>query len=207
MNPTSLAATPTAPVAAGSRPEPQILHFEESTAFETWLQTHHSSQSPGIWVKISKKASGIPSVSYDEAVNAALCYGWIDGQRKGHDEQHFLQRFTPRRKGSIWSKRNVDRVGALVRSGRMQPAGQAEVDAAKADGRWEQAYAGSRDIEVTPDFQAALDRNSDAKRFFETLGKTQRYSFLFRIATAKRPETREKRIRQFVELLAQERIA
>ena len=202
----SPASTPTAsrsaPKSVNAPTSPPTLHFKDSTAFETWLESNHTNAIPGIWLKISKKASGIPSVTYDEAVSAALCYGWIDGQRKALDATHFTQRFTPRRKGSIWSKRNVDRVAQLEGEGRMRDAGRKEVEAAKGDGRWERAYAGSRDIEVTPEFQAALDENAEARDFFETLSKSQRYGFLFRIATAKRADTRERKIRQFVELLA-----
>lgn len=185
-----------------STPSTTHLHFKDSSAFETWLSTHHAT-NPGTWLLISKKASTVPSITYDEAVNAALCHGWIDGQRKSHSATSFAQRFTPRRKGSIWSKRNVDRVAALTAAGRMLPAGQAEVDAAEADGRWERAYAGSREIEVPPELQSALEGNAEARRFLETLSRSQRYPFLFRIATAKRAETRERKARQFVELLAQ----
>lgn len=196
-------APPSAPKPVNAPTSPQTLHFTDSTTFETWLESNHSNTFSGIWLKISKKASGIPSVTYDEAVCAALCYGWIDGQRKALDATHFAQRFTPRRKGSIWSKRNVDRVAELEEAGRMRDAGRKEVEAAREDGRWERAYSGSRSIEVTPEFQAALDENAEARKFFETLSKSQRYAFLFRIATAKRADTRERKIRQFVELLAQ----
>jgi len=130
--------------------------------------------------------STITSVTYDEAVDTALCFGWIDGQRKPFNNSHFLQRFTLRRKASFWSQRNVDKVATLVAAGRMQPAGQTEVDAAKADGQWEKAYAGSRTIGVPKDFEEALSRNRKAKDFFETLGKTKRFSFLMRIGTAKK---------------------
>lgn len=193
--------TPAATAAVTPGPD-EPLHFKDSGAFEAWLESNHACSIPGIWLRISKRTSSTPSITYDEAVNAALCYGWIDGQRKSHDDTSFLQRFTPRRKGSIWSKRNVDKVAALTASGRMRPAGQAEVDAARADGRWERAYAGSKTIAVTPEFEQALDDNMAARRFFETLSKSQRYPFLFRIATAKRAETRERKIRQFVELLS-----
>lgn len=176
-------------------------HFKDSPAFESWLSTNASS--PGIWLLISKKGAPTPSITYDEALDAALCHGWIDGQRKSHSATTFAQRFTPRRKGSIWSKRNVDKVAALTAAGRMLPSGQAEVAAAKADGRWERAYAGSRDIGVPLELQSALEGNAEAWRFFETLSKTQRYPFLFRIATARKAETRERKARQFVELLAQ----
>ncbi|SPO03167.1 uncharacterized protein DNG_05849 [Cephalotrichum gorgonifer] len=207
----SPAVTQTQPVPPGaakaqtSSESRETIYFKDSTAWESWLDKNHAIQDLGIWMKIGKKAAGIPSVLYDEAVNIALCYGWIDGQRKSHDEEYFLQGFTPRRKGSIWSKRNVDKVAALVKAGNMRPAGQAEVDAAKADGRWEQAYSGPSMMDVPQDFQTALNKNRKAKQFFETLGKSQRYPFLFRISTAKKAETRNSRIRQFVDLLAQER--
>lgn len=178
-----------------------IQLFENAIAWETWLETNYA-QSTGLWLKISKKGSGVASVTYDEALDTALCFGWIDGQRKSHDTGHFLQRFTPRRKKSIWSKRNVDKVGELIAAGRMRDAGQLEIDAAKADGRWEKAYSSASVIQVPADFQAALDRNKKAKTFFEGLGKTKRYPFLWRIETAKRDDTRRKRIEQFVELLA-----
>lgn len=187
------------PIAAQSLP---ICHFERREAWEAWLETNHQVQVSGLWLKISKKGSGIASVTYDEALDAALCFGWIDGHRKSHDEQHFIQRFTPRRKNSLWSRRNVDKVATLAESGRMRSPGQAEVDAAKADGRWERAYAGSSSIQVPSDFQTALDGNKSARTFFDALGKTQRYSFLWRIETTKRPETRQRKILQFVELLA-----
>ena len=154
-------------------------------------------------MKIGKKSSGIPSVAYDEAVDVALCFGWIDGQRKSHDEQHFLQRFTPRRKNSVWSKRNVDKIGVLTKSGRVRPPGQREVDAAKADGRWDQAYASPSVIQVPADFQAALQESNAANAFFDTLSKSQRYAFLVRIEMARRPDTRQKRVNQFVKLLSQ----
>ena len=191
-----------APNAVNDADSTEHLHFPDSTAFETWLESHHASPTSGIWLRISKKSSTTPSVTYDEALNAALCHGWIDGQRRSHSPSFFLQRFTPRRKGSNWSRRNVDKVAVLTASGRMKPAGQAEVDAAKADGRWARAYAGSATIEPTPEFRAALDANAAAKRFFETLSKTQRYPFLVRLAMVKKAETRERKARQYVELLA-----
>ncbi|KAK4225673.1 bacteriocin-protection, YdeI or OmpD-associated-domain-containing protein [Podospora fimiseda] len=176
--------------------------FPDANAFESWLETNHGDRS-GIWLKIGKKGSGIASVSYDEAIDTALCFGWIDGQRKGLDAQHFLQRFTPRRKNSIWSKRNVDKVGVLVASGRMREPGQIEVDMAKGDGRWEKAYSSSSTMKVPADFEAALDQNKKAKTFFESLNRTKRYPFLWKIETAKRAETRSEKIVQFVKLLAE----
>jgi len=200
---TPATARPPAPQAA---PSSLPIHlFENAQRWESWLEANHATEIAGVLLKIAKKGCAVPSVSYDEAVDTALCYGWIDGQRKAHDETHFLQRFTPRRKASVWSKRNVEKVAALVAVGRMRPAGQAEVEAAKADGRWEKAYAGSSSIEVPDDFQAALDRNKRAKKFFDGLGRTKRFSFLWRIGTAKRAETRKKRIDEYVTLLAQQK--
>lgn len=197
------ATTLSTPITASSLP----THlFEDAKAWEAWLEENHASSTTGLWVKISKKGSAIASVTYDEAVDVALCFGWIDGQRKSHDEHHFVQRFTPRRKSSIWSKRNVEKVAALAAAGRMRPGGLAEVDAAKADGRWDKAYASSSTMVVPQDFAAALDGNKRAKNFFESLGRSKRYSFLWRIETAKRAETRKKRIDESVGLLAQQKI-
>lgn len=178
--------------------------FKTGDAWETWLESHHD-KSLGLWMKISKKGSSVTSVSYDEALDVALCFGWIDGQKKSYDDQYFLQKFTPRRKGSVWSKRNVEKVTSLIESGLMRPSGQAKIDAAQADGRWQQAYAGSSTIGVPEDFQTALDHNTAARTFFESLNKRQRYSFLWRIETAKRAETRQRRIQQFVELLSDQK--
>ncbi|KAI5456741.1 bacteriocin-protection, YdeI or OmpD-associated-domain-containing protein [Mariannaea sp. PMI_226] len=179
--------------------------FENATAWETWLEANHRSHN-GLWLRLAKKNADISSVTYDEALDAALCYGWIDGQRKSYDDQCFMQRFTPRRKNSIWSKRNVTKVAVLIETGLMKPSGQAEVDAAKVDGRWERAYSSSSNAEVPPDFQAALDANRHASEFFKTITRSQRYSFIFRLETAKRPDTRQRRIEQFVKLLEAEKV-
>ena len=181
---------------------PPIQLFEDVIAWETWLETNHTDTA-GLWLKMSKKGSGIASVTYDEALDSALCWGWIDGQKKTHDENHWIQRFTPRRKNSMWSQRNVAKVAVLIEAGRMRLPGHAEIDAAKADGRWERAYSSASVIEVPPDFQAALDASTKAKTFFDGLGKTKRYAFLWRITTTKREETRKKKIAQFVQLLAE----
>jgi uncharacterized protein YdeI (YjbR/CyaY-like superfamily) len=178
-----------------------IISFECLEDWESWLEAHHSEPA-GLWVKISKKGAATPTISYGETLDSALCYGWIDGQKKSHCEEYFIQKFTPRRKNSLWSKRNVDKVEDLIKSGRMRQSGQAEIDAAKADGRWERAYLSPSLIQVSPDFQSALDANKKAKKFFESLNKTKRYSFLWRIETAKRADTRQRRIQQFVEMLA-----
>jgi uncharacterized protein YdeI (YjbR/CyaY-like superfamily) len=175
--------------------------FKTARAFESWLKKHHGD-SDGVWLQIAKKGADAPSVTYPEAVEIALCWGWIDGQKKGLDDQHFLQRFTPRRARSIWSKINVDKVAALVEAGRMQPPGQAQVDAAKVDGRWAQAYDGARTSTVPADLQAALDANAAAKRFFATINASNRYAVLWRVQTAVKPETRARRIAQLVDMLA-----
>ena len=175
--------------------------FKSAKAFETWLKKHHAT-SDGLWLQIAKKGADEPSVTYPEAVEIALCWGWIDGQKKSLDDQHFLQRFTPRRARSIWSKINVDKVAALVECGRMQAPGQAQVDAAKADGRWEKAYDGARTSVVPEDLQAALDASPAAAKFFATVNATNRYAVLWRVQTAVKPETRARRIAQLVDMLA-----
>ena len=175
--------------------------FKNARAFETWLKKHHA-RSDGLWLQIAKKGAAEPSVTYLEAVEIALCWGWIDGQKKGLDDQHFLQRFTPRRARSIWSKINVDKVAALIEAGRMQPAGQAQIDAAKADGRWDQAYDSARTSAMPDDLQAALAATPAAEAFFATVNASNRYAVLWRVQTAVKPETRAKRIAQLVEMLA-----
>ena len=175
--------------------------FKNAKAFETWLKKHHAA-SDGLWLQIAKKGADEPSVTYLEAIEIALCWGWIDGQKKGLDDQHFLQRFTPRRAKSIWSKINVAKVATLIEAGRMQPAGQAQIDAAKADGRWDGAYDGARSATIPDDLQAALAANPKAKAFFATVNASNRYAVLWRVQTAVKPETRAKRIAQLVEMLA-----
>ncbi|RZI84820.1 MAG: bacteriocin-protection protein [Rubrivivax sp.] len=175
--------------------------FKSAKAFETWLKKHHAT-SDGLWLKIAKRGAIDASVTYPEAVEIALCWGWIDGQKKGLDEQYFLQRFTPRRARSVWSKINVDKVEALIKQGRMQAPGLAQVEAAKADGRWARAYDGARTAVVPEDLIAALDASPKAKAFFSTLNATNRYAILWRIQTAVKPETRARRIAQLVEMLA-----
>ena len=150
----------------------------------------------------AKKAGPLCSVTYDEALDAALCYGWIDGQRKSLDDVSFLQKFTRRGPRSIWSKRNTEKAQALIRSRRMKPAGLKEVERAKEDGRWDTAYEGQANASIPPDLQAALDRNAKAKAFFAGLDSRNRYAVLFRLQTAKKPETRAKRLQQFVRMLA-----
>ena len=177
-----------------------ISSFASREAWEAWLAEQHAS-SRGLWLKIAKKASGIPTVSFPEALEAALCYGWIDGQRAAFDGQYFLQRFTPRRPKSRWSKINCDRVAELIERGLMQPAGLREVERAKADGRWEAAYDGPRNATVPDDLQRELDKHEAARAFFATLNSTNRFAILYRVQDARTPETRARRIAQFVAML------
>jgi uncharacterized protein YdeI (YjbR/CyaY-like superfamily) len=187
-------------VAAGD--DLEILPFESAAAWEAWLGEHHET-SPGVWLKIAKKASGVASVSYDEALDAALCHGWIDAQKKSFDDTFFLQKFTARRPRSVWSKRNREKVAKLTEAGRMRAAGLEQVELAKADGRWDAAYEGSSSATVPDDLRRALDRNPAAAEFFAALDRTNRYAVLWRIQTAKRPETRARRIERLVEMLAE----
>ncbi len=176
------------------------LPFESKKKFAEWLAKQHD-KSAGVWMKLAKKATGIPSVTYQEALDVALCYGWIDGQKGSFDDKYFLQKFTPRRPKSIWSKINTQKVERLIASGEMKPSGLKAIEAAKQDGRWDAAYASQKNISVPDDFKSALSKNGKAKTFFESLTGAKRYSFLFRIETAKKAETRAKRILQFVEML------
>jgi uncharacterized protein YdeI (YjbR/CyaY-like superfamily) len=177
-----------------------ILPFESKKKWADWLAKQHD-KSAGVWLKLAKKDSGIRSVTYEEALDVALSYGWIDGQKKGFDDKYWLQKFTPRGPKSIWSKINTEKAEKLIASGQMKPAGLKAIEAAKQDGRWDAAYASQKNISVPEDFQAALDKNKKAKAFFATLKSVERYSFLFRIHNAKKPETRARRIEQFIEML------
>jgi uncharacterized protein YdeI (YjbR/CyaY-like superfamily) len=181
--------------------EQSEIAFQSGEAWEAWLAEHHD-QADGIWVKLAKKGTSVPSVTYDQALDAALCYGWIDGQSRRLDETWYLQRFTPRRARSMWSKRNREKVAALIEAGRMQPAGLREIERAKADGRWDAAYDGPATATVPDDLQAALDANRPAAEFFAGLDKQNRYAILHRVQTAVKPETRARRIAKLVEQLA-----
>jgi uncharacterized protein YdeI (YjbR/CyaY-like superfamily) len=180
----------------------QVISFETQHDWETWLKEHHTD-TKGIWLKLAKKAAGTPSVSYAEALDIALCYGWIDGQKASFDDKYWLQKFTPRGAKSIWSKVNCDKATALIADGRMQPAGLRQVELARSDGRWEAAYESQSKITIPDDFQRELDKNPRAKEFFSTLDSANRYAVLFRIQTAKKPETRSARIQKFIEMLSQ----
>ena len=178
------------------------LAFGCSRDWRDWLAEHHRS-SLGLWMKIAKKGAGSSTVSYAEAIECALCFGWIDGQKGKLDDEHWLQRFTPRKPRSRWSKINREKAERLIADGLMQPAGLAEVEAARADGRWEAAYEGQATATVPPDLAAELDRNPAAREFFGTLTGVNRYAILYRIQDAKRPETRARRIATFVAMLAE----
>ncbi len=176
------------------------LLFASPPDLEAWLESNHSS-SDGVWLKIAKKGAPVPSVTYGEALELALCFGWIDSQKRGHDERHFLQRFTPRRPRGRWSRINRDKAEALIAAGRMRPTGLVEVEAAQADGRWEAAYEGQRTATVPDDLQRELDANPAAAEFFAGLDSANRYAVIYRLNDAKKPETRERRLRKFVAML------
>jgi uncharacterized protein YdeI (YjbR/CyaY-like superfamily) len=167
---------------------------------EEWLEENHDS-SQGAWLKIAKKGADEPSVTYDEAVELALCFGWIDSQVRRFDDQHYIQRFTPRRPRGRWSKINREKAEALIAAGKLRPAGLAEVEAARADGRWEAAYEGQRTAKVPPDLQRALAADPAARKFFDSLDSANRYAIVYRLDDAKKPETRERRLKKFLAML------
>jgi uncharacterized protein YdeI (YjbR/CyaY-like superfamily) len=181
-----------------------LKKFATPHSFERWLSRNHG-KAQGIRIQMARKSSGIRSINYAEALDIALCYGWIDGQAKSMDEQWFCQRFTPRRVRSLWSKRNRDIVARLIKEGRMQPAGQAEIDRAKSDGRWDAAYDSPANAKVPDDLAAALENSPQAKKFFQSLDGQNRYAILHRLMTAKKPETRAKRLATFVDMLREGR--
>ena len=190
----------------GIMPEPdktRIHAFENAAAFWQWLELNHASE-PELWLKIFKKGSGRKTISWDESVVEALCWGWIDGIKKSFDDEAYLQRFTPRRKRSNWSKRNRGHVERLIAEGRMQEPGLVHVRAAKADGRWAAAYAPASEMTMTDDFLAALEQRPTAKAFFETLNRQNRYAIMYRLQTAKKPETRQKWFERFLAMLENE---
>jgi uncharacterized protein YdeI (YjbR/CyaY-like superfamily) len=174
-----------------------IIPFQFQQDWERWLEDNHA-ESEGLWLKMAKKASGIPTVSFNDAIDVAICFGWIDGQRLGHDDTWYLQRFTPRRPRSRWSEINVERVRRLTEQGRIRPAGLAEVDKAKADGRWDDAYPSPSSMEVPEDLKAALDADPRATAAFASIKSADRYSLLYRLHHTKTPETRARVIEEFV---------
>jgi uncharacterized protein YdeI (YjbR/CyaY-like superfamily) len=188
------------PTKQSSAPELPILPFATAGDFEDWLARNHAT-APGVWIKFAKTGSGVASIRYAEAVEAALCWGWIDGQARRVDDSWYLQKFTPRRARSIWSKINCSKAMALIESGKMQPPGLAEVERAKQDGRWERAYDSPSAATVPDDLAAALAASAEASAFFAGLNSQNRYAILHRVQTAKKPETRARRIAEFVLML------
>lgn len=177
-----------------------ILAFEDSKEFRDWLLTNHA-KSNGIFVRFYKKGSGVQSITYAEAVDEALCFGWIDSLVNKYDAVSYIQKFTPRRLKSMWSKVNIDKVAKLIKDGRMMAAGLTEFERAKMDGRWAAAYNSPSTMEVPEDFLQLLDKNKNAQEFFETLNKTNKFAIAFRLQSAKQEETRERRMQKFIEML------
>ncbi len=177
-----------------------VMSFSVSEEWSKWLEKNYHSLT-GIWLKYYKKGSGITSINYQEALDEALCYGWIDGQAKPFDDKSWLQRFTPRRARSIWSKRNIENVTRLEAAGRMKPSGLMAVESARADGRWDKAYDSPGNMAVPDDFLNELSKDKKATAFFESLNKTNKYAIVWRLQTAKKVETREKRIKTILEML------
>ena len=177
-----------------------IVLFKEKKDWAKWLEANHATAA-GIWVRIAKKGAQETSINYAEALEVALCYGWIDGLKKSFDEASWLQKFTPRGAKSLWSKINREKAEQLIAGGQMKAAGLAAIESARQDGRWDAAYDSQSKATVPDDFQAALERNKKAKAFFATLNRVNRYAILFRVQTATKPETRAKRIQKFVEML------
>jgi len=180
--------------------ELEIISFKSQKEWKRWLSKNHS-KSTGVWFRFFKKDSGIKHVNYAEALDEALCFGWIDGQAKKFDDKSWIQKFTPRRPASVWSKRNKDNIERLVKAGKMKPAGLKEVEKAKSDGRWENAYDSPKNMKVPEDFLKELSKNKKAKAFFETLNKTNTYSIAWRLQTSKKPETRIRRMTAILEML------
>jgi uncharacterized protein YdeI (YjbR/CyaY-like superfamily) len=178
----------------------ELLAFASQDEFEAWMEANHAT-ADGVWIKVAKKGTGIPSVHPPQALDVALCFGWIDGQRRSIDDTFYEQKYTPRRARSKWSKINVEKVAALIEAGKMRPSGLAEIERAKADGRWDAAYDSPSRIAVPPDLQAELDKRPVAAANFAALKSTNRYAILYRLHDAKRPETRARRLAQFVEML------
>jgi uncharacterized protein YdeI (YjbR/CyaY-like superfamily) len=176
------------------------LSFDQQSDFETWLETHHA-QDTGIWILLAKKGTGRQSISYSEALDSALCFGWIDGQKASYDESSWLQYFSRRKRRSIWSQINRDNIQRLIETGRMRPAGLAAVDAAKDSGQWESAYQPTSSREIPEDLEKALNGNTKAREFFDSLGSQNRFAFVFRVSTAKKAETRKKRIEEYIRMM------
>jgi uncharacterized protein YdeI (YjbR/CyaY-like superfamily) len=183
-----------------AKAELPVLPFSTPTKWNRWLEKHHAS-SDGVWLQLYKKDSGVASINHTQALDEALCFGWIDGQAKSYDERSYLQKFTPRRARSIWSKRNIEHIARLDKEGKMRPAGWKEVEAAKSDGRWERAYDSPANMVMPDDFLQRLTKNKKSAAFFESLNKTNKFAIGWRLQTAKKPETREKRMKAILQML------
>jgi uncharacterized protein YdeI (YjbR/CyaY-like superfamily) len=182
----------------------EIIAFRDVAAWESWLANNHELQA-GVWLKLAKKGSGIPSVADDEVVDVGLCYGWVSGQRKSFDESYYLQKYVPRRPKSLWSKGNVDKVEKLLAAGRMREPGMAEVRAAQADGRWDAAYESQKHATVPPDVVAALQENKEAKDFFDSLDKTDQYRLYLPVLQARTPKARAARLEKMIAMVEADR--
>jgi len=188
---------------ATQQPVLSTKKFASAKAWETWLAKNYN-KSTGIWMMFAKKNADKPTVSYAEALDIALCYGWIDGQKNSYDEQYWLQKFCPRQAKSIWSKKNIEHTERLIKEGRMQPAGLTATETAKENGSWEKAYDAQSSMTISEDFLKALSKNKKAAAFFKTLNRTNLFSIAFRLQTAKKEETKQKRIKTIIEMLEKE---
>ncbi|QQG50449.1 MAG: YdeI/OmpD-associated family protein [Candidatus Saccharibacteria bacterium] len=174
--------------------------FSTDKDWEIWLSQHHA-QVDGVWMKVAKKGAEAKSIAIGDALDIALCYGWIDGQRRAYDDTYYLQKYTPRRPKSLWSKVNIAKVEALIAGGRMQKPGFEAIEAAKADGRWQAAYASQRTATMPPELEAALKRSPKAKAFYDTLNKTNKYAVIWRLLTAKTEKTKSARLQKMIDML------
>ena len=184
-----------------TKPDFPVIPFESPEQWQQWLAENHADLD-GVWIRLFKKGSGKRTITFAEALDEALCYGWIDGQSKSYDQESWLQKFTPRRARSLWSKVNIQNVERLIEAGKMKPAGLQQIEAAKQDGRWERAYDSPSTATVPEDFLQELNKDEKAKAFFESLNKTNTYAITWRLQTAKKPETRQKRMKAILEMLA-----
>ena len=182
-------------------PDLPVIPLQSQEEWEEWLADNHAT-SNGVWLQFFKKASGKKTITHAEALDEALCYGWIDGQSKSYDDESWLQKFTPRRARSVWSKVNIQNVERLIQAGKMKPAGLQQIEAAKLDGRWERAYDSPSNATVPDDFLQELEKDKKAKAFFDTLNKANTYAIIYRLQTAKKPETRQRRMRAILEMLS-----
>jgi uncharacterized protein YdeI (YjbR/CyaY-like superfamily) len=183
------------------KPDLPVMHFGSVADLNEWLEKNNA-ESSGMWLRIFKKNSGVLSINYDQALDEALCFGWIDGQVKSYDEHSYIQKFTPRRAGSMWSKRNIEHISRLKNEGRMRPSGIKEAEAAKADGRWDRSYDSPSNMTIPEDLLNELSKDPATAEFFNNLNKANKYAIAWRLQTAKKPETRAKRMKAILEMLA-----